>query len=143
MIKHLQRLDTLLDSRILSSRYYPFKGHFFAPCPNLHSYQTEKVGDREKGRKVQDGEKGERYQKRGKGTPLWSFNVQGVILQLPRLQSVSTSLVDSSRKPAGVPQASPRPHFQVSVVVKWLCLLICLFKHSKFCYKEWWSQRMH
>ena len=58
MIKHLQRLDTLLDSRILS-----FPRVIFCPHPNLHSYQTEKVGDREEGRKVQDDEKGERHQK--------------------------------------------------------------------------------
>ena len=129
MSKHFRRLDALLDSRILS---FP-RVIFCSPPPNLHSNQTEEVGGREEGRKVQDDEKTERHLERGergKGTGLWPLNVQRVILQAPKV-ALCQHLSGGQFPPAyRRSQASPRPEFQVSVVVKWFCLLICLSKQQ-------------
>ena len=127
MIKHLQRLLPRQQDTILS------KGHFFASPPPISIVTRQRKQETERKEekyKMMKREKDIRKRRKRKGS--WSVasqrlesdftSSQGCSLSAPLWWTVPTSL-----------QAFPslyKPQFQVSVVVKWFYLLICLLKQQ-------------
>ena len=138
--KHNPARLNIYKGQILSQivGYYPFQGSFFAPTPiSIVTRQRKQETERKEEKyKMMKREKDIRKRRKRKGN--WSVasqrpegdftSSQGCSLSAPLWWTVPTSL-----------QAFPslsKPQFQVSVVVKWFYLLICLFKTANFVTKR-------